>query len=48
LDLIGKVLINVKDDFGNDSAQFKDQEYRKRRDYIAQASKTYKMNDPIP
>jgi hypothetical protein len=32
MNLIGKVLLKVNESEGSDSAQFKDEEYRKRRD----------------
>lgn len=48
LNLIGKVLLDVKDTSGSESQQFKDQEYRKRRDEIAKLSKEHVMGEPIP
>ena len=48
MDLIGKVLLNVKDQENKDHPQFVDQDYRKRRDYIAEVALKYKMGDKIP
>ena len=48
LNLIGRVLLDVKETEGKDSLQFKDQEYRKRRDDIARLSQLHVMGQPIP
>lgn len=48
LDLIGKVLLNVKDEVNKDHPQFKDKEYRKRRDFIADVAASYKLGEKIP
>lgn len=38
----------MKDEVNKDHVQFSDPEYRKRRDYIADIAKNYKMGDDIP
>jgi hypothetical protein len=38
----------VKEDNNNDHPQFKDEEYRKRRDYIANFTKDYTFGEKIP
>lgn len=48
LNLIGQVLLDVKDDVNNDHLQFSDPEYRERRDFISNVAKEYKMGQPIP
>ena len=42
-------MLDVKDGVDvEDAPQFKDPEYRKRRDFIADIAKSYKMGDDIP
>lgn len=48
LDKIGKILLKVKDEVNRDHPQFKDPQYRKRRDFIANVALDYKMGDKIP
>jgi len=48
LNLIGKVLLAVNETEGSDSMQFKDPEYRKRRDEIARLSYLHLFGQPIP
>jgi phenylalanine-4-hydroxylase len=42
------VLLDVKDTEGGDSQQFRDPEYRKRRDAIAALGKTHRIGEIIP
>ena len=39
LNLIGQVLLDVKDEVNNDHLQFSDPEYRERRNFIANVAK---------
>ncbi|KAL4438084.1 hypothetical protein ABPG74_016863 [Tetrahymena malaccensis] len=48
LEHIGEDLMIVEEDNNGDHPQFMDQEYRKRRDYIAQVSKSHILGQPIP
>lgn len=48
LNLIGKTLLDVKDEVNKDHPQFTDLEYRKRRDYIAQIAIQYTLGERIP
>ncbi|EAR93404.2 biopterin-dependent aromatic amino acid hydroxylase (macronuclear) [Tetrahymena thermophila SB210] len=48
LQYIGQDLMRVEEDNCKDSLQFTDTEYRKRRDYIAQVSKSHILGQPIP
>ena len=48
LNLIGKVLLDVKDEVNKDHPQFADPEYRKRRDLIAEIAQNYRFGEKIP
>lgn len=48
LDDFDLLLQNLDQNLSNDHPGFNDPEYKKRRDYIAQESKNYKMGDAIP
>ncbi|KAL4480494.1 hypothetical protein ABPG72_022249 [Tetrahymena utriculariae] len=45
---IGDNLMLIEEDNNGDHPQFMDLEYRKRRDYIAQVSKSHVLGQPIP
>jgi ACT domain-containing protein len=46
IDLIGQVLLEVNE--SKDHVQFQDEEYLKRRNFIATVAKQYKMGQKIP
>ena len=48
LNLMGKELLEVKDEVNKDHPQFTDLEYRKRRDFIAEVAKNYQFGERIP
>ena len=48
VNLIGHVLLDVKDEINNDHIQFADPEYRERRNIIANVAKKYRMGERIP
>ena len=45
LNLIGQVLLDVKDEVNQDHLQFSDPEYRERRNFIAEVAKKYKVGN---
>lgn len=48
LELLGKTLLDVKDEVNKDHEQFKDVEYRKRRNEIAKVAENHLAGQPIP
>ena len=48
LNLFGQHLLKVDEESHNDHPQFLDRDYRERREFIGNISKSYKIGDTIP